>query len=160
MSIKSPTIEIARPTAAGNTELSLPITGMTCASCVRRVEKALARTPGVASASVNLATEKATVTFDPDTASPDQLRAAVEKAGYGVGKMTVEAPPAATAPAVPSGQAILPIEGMTCASCVRRVERALAKVPGVETANVNLATEQANVSFDPAVSCRGACYRG
>ena len=69
MSIKSPTIELAQPTAGDNTELSLPITGMTCASCVRRVEKALARTPGVASASVNLATEKATVTFDPVDAS-------------------------------------------------------------------------------------------
>src|SRR5687768_3622053 len=108
-------------------EVALPITGMTCASCVRRVEKALAKAPGVTSANVNLATERATVSFDPEQASIDQLRAAVEKAGYGVGKIAVETPaqaPIAQA-TTPNGEATLPIEGMTCASCVRRVERAL-----------------------------------
>ena len=98
------------------TTLVLPISGMTCASCVRRVERALGKVPGVAGAQVNLATERATVELDPAApATLDALRTAVQGAGYGVGLETV----------------VLPISGMTCASCVRRVERALAKVPGV-----------------------------
>jgi heavy metal translocating P-type ATPase len=108
--------------------LSLPVEGMTCASCVGRVEQALARVPGVVSASVNLATEKAEVT----SAAPlDRalLVAAIEKAGYDVPATSVD----------------LVVEGMTCASCVGRVERALAAVPGVQSATVNLATEQALV---------------
>src|SRR5215216_7784458 len=88
--------------ATAPAELSFPVTGMTCASCVRRVEKALAKVPGVAEASVNLATEKARVAYDPTAASPDQLRAAVERAGYGVGAMPV-APPPTAAPAEPAG---------------------------------------------------------
>ena len=72
--------------AAGTTaEASLPITGMTCASCVRRVEKALAGVPGVREAAVNLPTEKARVVYDPAVANFEQLTAGVEKAGYGVG---------------------------------------------------------------------------
>jgi P-type Cu+ transporter len=133
-------------------EAVLPITGMTCASCVRRVERALEKTPGVASANVNLATENATVAFDPSATDLAQLQTVVEKAGYGVGKLPSKAvtlPPAT--PSQPSA-ALLPIEGMTCASCVSRVERALKKVPGVETANVNLATEKASVSFDPTLA--------
>src|SRR6266545_2177138 len=127
-------------------ELTLPITGMTCASCVRRVEKALAKVPGVADASVNLATERARVAFDPAQASAADLRAAVEKAGYGVGAARIE-PAAAPAPQPPlaGDELLLPIEGMTCASCVRRVEKALAKAPGVTEASVNLATEKARV---------------
>lgn len=114
-------------------EVSLPIAGMTCASCVRRVERALSKVPGVERAAVNLATEKATVTFDPDAANLPALKAAVESAGYGV---RVE-------------EATYRIRGMTCASCVRRVERALARTPGVEFASVNLANEKAAVRFIP-----------
>jgi len=147
--IATPEIENER----GTDEAVLPITGMTCASCVRRVERALGKAPGVISANVNLATEKATVVFEPETVRAEDLRTAVEKAGYGVGKMpakTLSAPvPAPSAPL--GGEALLPIEGMTCASCVRRVERALTGVPGVETASVNLATEKASVAFDPAL---------
>ena len=108
--------------------LSLPIEGMTCASCVGRVEKALGRVPGVRTASVNLATERATVQTD----SPVPLQTltqAVEDAGYAVGVDEVN----------------LHIEGMTCASCVSRVEKALLRVPGVQQAQVNLATEVARV---------------
>src|SRR5712691_1401767 len=96
-------------------ELMLPIGGMTCASCVRRVERALQKVEGVQSAGVNLATERATVKYDPSRVSLASLRAAVEGAGY----------------TVPTEEAILPIEGMTCASCVRRVEKSLEKLPGV-----------------------------
>ncbi len=132
------------------TELTLPIEGMTCASCVRRVERALAKVPGVEEVSVNLATETARVRLDPAVTSPDQLVAAVEQAGYRASLPARPAPhPAETTPAQAiEGQIVLPIEGMTCASCVRRVERALSKVPGVKEAQVNLATEQATVTLD------------
>ena len=110
-----------------NTELTLPIEGMTCASCVARVERALARVPGVAHVSVNLATESATVAASGADAAA--LEAAIEKAGYHVPQRSVR----------------LQIDGMTCASCVARVERALAQVPGVKSAAVNLATAQALV---------------
>ena len=130
-------------------QVTLPVTGMTCASCVRRIEKALGQVDGVQEATVNLATEQARVTYDPDAANLQQLKTAVEKAGYGVRELPVEVQhpmtsPAAVsaAPASPSngGEALLPIEGMTCASCVRRVEKALTKVPGVREASVNLVT--------------------
>ncbi|MFN8470933.1 MAG: heavy metal translocating P-type ATPase [Anaerolineae bacterium] len=139
-------------------KVDFPVTGMTCASCVRRVEKSLAKVPGVEEASVNLATEKARVTYDPTTTTLDQLRQAVEKAGYGVAEMPAPEAPAATQAVAPvatslqTGDVTLPIEGMTCASCVRRVEKALTKVPGVEEASVNLATEKAHVVYDPNVA--------
>ncbi|MDQ3410531.1 MAG: heavy metal translocating P-type ATPase, partial [Chloroflexota bacterium] len=140
---------------SGTREATLPITGMTCASCVRRVEKALVKVAGVAEASVNLATENARVSYDPALVQPAQLTAAVARAGYGVRELPAAAPaspPAPTPPAPdPNGEVILPIDGMTCASCVGRVERALAQVPGVTSANVNLATEKASVSYDPDV---------
>lgn len=135
-------------------EATLPITGMTCASCVRRVEKSLSKLEGVAGASVNLATEKATVSYDPQSVRLDQLKTAVEKAGYGVRELPVETSTLVQTTPTPEpstpGETTLPIEGMTCASCVRRVERALNKVDGVTQANVNLATEKASVLFNPA----------
>jgi Cu+-exporting ATPase len=112
----------------GLIQLNLPIEGMTCASCVARVERALAGVPGVASASVNLATERAQLALEPAATLP-ALAAAVERAGY----------------AVPRQHAELAIDGMTCGSCVARVERALRAVPGVVEASVNLATERASV---------------
>lgn len=107
---------------------ALAIEGMSCASCVGRVEKALAAVPGVSQASVNLATEVAKVTSS--TPIPlATLQAAVEKAGYTVAQREID----------------LNIAGMTCASCVGRVEKALLKVPGVLAASVNLATESARI---------------
>ena len=127
--------------------VEFPVTGMTCASCVRRVEKALGRVDGVGEVVVNLATERVRVSVDPSTADGEALRAAVEGAGYGVG----EIPPVALEAGRASGAEVaLAVEGMTCASCVRRVERALLKVPGVESAAVNLATERAKVVYGPA----------
>jgi Cu+-exporting ATPase len=76
------------------TDITLPVTGMTCASCVRRVEKALGRVEGVSEANVNLATEKAHVVFDPSRASLDQMRAAVAKAGYTLGELPARSEPA------------------------------------------------------------------
>ncbi|MDU8912261.1 heavy metal translocating P-type ATPase [Aestuariicoccus sp. MJ-SS9] len=108
--------------------IQLPIEGMTCASCVGRVEKALSAVPGVVAASVNLATERAEVQVSDTSVRTDLVRA-VEATGYTVPGKTVE----------------LAVDGMTCASCVGRVERALKAVPGVTEARVNLATEQATV---------------
>jgi Cu+-exporting ATPase len=119
------------PPAAATREVSLPISGMTCASCVRRVERTLGKVAGVASASVNLATEQATVAYDPAQVQLSDLEAAVEQAGYGVRREEI----------------VLPVKGMTCASCVRRVERAIAKVPGVQSVAVNLATERATIDY-------------
>ena len=109
--------------------LSLPVEGMTCASCVGRVERALANVPGVSSVNVNLATEKAEVSSDAPM-DKSALVAAIEKVGYTVPAQTVG----------------IAIEGMTCASCVARVERALEAVPGVTSAMVNLAAERATVT--------------
>ncbi|MEJ6003914.1 heavy metal translocating P-type ATPase [Paucibacter sp. AS339] len=107
---------------------TLPIAGMTCASCVKRVEKALLRVTGVQAAEVNLATETASVSGSAEmTLAP--LRGAIEAAGYSLPEKTLT----------------LQIGGMTCASCVGRVERALLKLPGVMSAEVNLATESASV---------------
>ena len=117
------------------TTISLPIEGMTCASCVGRVERALKDVPGVTAASVNLATERASVTA-PASLDPARLVAAVEKSGYSVPSTTIE----------------LPVLGMTCASCVGRVERALKRVPGVTDAAVNLATERATIHATSGVS--------
>jgi Cu+-exporting ATPase len=125
-------------------QCSLPVDGMTCASCATRVEKALKALPGVRDARVNLATE--TVAIDIAATKPAALPAltsglaqAITRAGY----------------SVPSSTLTLDIEGMTCASCVGRVEKALQQVPGVLNASVNLASEQASVTWagrdaDPA----------
>jgi len=112
---------------------TLPVSGMTCASCAGRVERALLKVPGVEAASVNLANEQ--VRIDAGAADLAELIQAVEKAGYGVPVQNLE----------------LAIDGMTCASCVGRVERALLKVPGVRSASVNLASERAHVEVLGAV---------
>ncbi|MFC0399692.1 heavy metal translocating P-type ATPase [Paraburkholderia rhizosphaerae] len=147
-----PAADPSRPAAPG---AELEIHGMTCASCVMRVEKALAKVPGVARATVNLATEKATVDADASV-SVDTLLAAVRKAGYDA---TPLAQTADTAIALaPPATAELAISGMTCASCAMRVEKALSKVPGVASVSVNLATEKASVqlfgetSVDPLIA--------
>ena len=107
----------------------LPIAGMTCASCAGRVERALRKVSGSSAVSVNLATEQARVQAPGD--SLPALMEAVERAGYSVPQQTVE----------------LSIDGMTCASCVGRVERALNKVPGVKSVSVNLANERAHLEW-------------
>ena len=119
---------VAAPTAAA--AVTLPVQGMTCASCVGRVERALKKLPGVASVQVNLATESATLRFEgpPDVAA---AIATIEKSGYAVPQASVE----------------LQVQGMTCASCVGRVERTLRRVPGVQDVAVNLATERARIQL-------------
>ena len=111
--------------------VTLPVRGMTCASCVAHVEKALRGVEGVSDVNVNLATEKASLDFRADAVRVGDLVKAVQETGYDVATETMT----------------LDIEGMTCASCVNHVEQALGKVAGVLEANVNLATERATVTY-------------
>lgn len=113
--------------AAGPSVIDIPVDGMTCASCVGRVEKAITAVPGVSGAEVNLATGKARVTLAGGSA--EAVAEAIRGAGYEPGATDIN----------------LAISGMTCASCVGRVEKALRAVPGVLMAEVNLATERATV---------------
>jgi Cu+-exporting ATPase len=114
--------------AARSQHLVLPIEGMTCATCAGRVEKTLNALPGV-EAAVNLASEHADIRYAPDRIGASQIAEAVQRAGYDVPHETRE----------------LAISGMTCATCVLRVEKALSGVADVARAEVNLATERARV---------------
>jgi Cu+-exporting ATPase len=116
-------------------KIDLPVTGMTCASCVAVVEKGLKKLNGVSKVGVNLATEKATVTYDPAKTKLEAFIAETKKLGYDV---AVE-------------KATIPIQGMTCASCVAAIEKALKKLDGVLKVNVNLATEKATLEFLPTI---------
>ena len=120
--------------ADARTRLSIPVEGMSCASCVAHVEKAIGRLPDIAGVNVNLATGRADIAFSgrPDAAA---VLRAVEGAGYGVPEVTVE----------------LGVTGMTCASCVAHVEKAVGAVPGVNAVNVNLATERVSIRHPAGV---------
>ena len=115
---------------------TMTITGMTCAACAQRVEKAVGKLEGVEKAAVNFATEKLSVEFHAPLSNADIL-AAVEKAGYGVAREAQ------------GSQVTIPIGGMTCAACAQRIEKGLAKLNGVKSAAVNFATEKATVVYDP-----------
>ncbi len=124
-----------RPGSETN-HISLPIGGLTCASCVARVEKVLNGVDGISEASVNLAAEKADVTYDPERLTPEDIAKTIGNAGYSVPPVTAE----------------FEIGGLTCASCVARVEQALNKTSGVLSAEVNLATEKARVEYLPGAA--------
>lgn len=121
---------------------ALAITGMDCASCALGIEKALRRTKGVKDASVNYATGKAYVEFDPAVLSVSAIEKKVEDLGYGVLK---------DKPAEPAGMVKkeLMIKGMDCASCAISIEKALKRTRGVKAASVNYAMGKAYLSFDP-----------
>ncbi|MBK1726787.1 heavy metal translocating P-type ATPase, partial [Halorhodospira neutriphila] len=122
-------------------ELRIGIEGISCASCVARVERALQGLDGVAGASVNLATGEAAVTLEADLA-PQALLDAIEQAGY----------------TPRTAEHAFAVRGMSCASCVARVERALQRLPGVITATVNLATERAAVTYLPEATAPQQLY--
>jgi Cu+-exporting ATPase len=109
----------------------IPITGMTCTTCAATVKKGLAKVPGVKRAEVNFASEKASVEYDPSRVDLSQIKNAISRSGYGTA----------------TKKSIFPVSGMTCASCVSRVEQALSSVPGVVSVNVNLASEKATVEY-------------
>lgn len=113
--------------------ITLQVTGMTCAACSARIEKVLNKMDGVDTATVNLATERATVHFDEEATSAKDIVEKIERVGYGVVKE----------------QQQFAVTGMTCAACSARIEKVLNKMDGIDTATVNLATERATVSFNP-----------
>ncbi|MGO4788459.1 heavy metal translocating P-type ATPase [Paenibacillus sp. 2KB_20] len=113
---------------------SLQLTGMTCAACANRIEKGLNKMEGVQEANVNFALEKASVTFDPNVVTVQQMEEKIEKLGYGTAKETVD----------------LQLIGMYCAACASKIEKVVSKMPGVNQANVNFALETARVEFNPA----------
>jgi len=116
---------------------TVKISGMTCAACAKRIEKAVGRLDGVAVASVNLATEKLSVEFDETKTALHAIKETIEKIGYGI---------------VNEAKSVtIPIGGMTCAACASRIEKALGKTPGIVKASVNLATEKATVEYDPEI---------
>jgi Cu+-exporting ATPase len=116
-------------------ELTLPISGMTCASCVSHVEGALKELPGTSNVVVNLATNKANLSYDPERVKLDNMRRAVEDVGY----------------AITTAELTLDVRGMTCASCVDHVEGALKELRGVQEAIVNLGLGTARVVYIPGV---------
>lgn len=111
--------------------IEIPISGMSCASCAARIEKGLSNTLGVKQATVNFALERATVIFDSSQADVFQLAKEIQALGYGVKKEKI----------------IIPIKGMSCASCVSKVEKAILALNGVLQVNVNLATEMATIEY-------------
>ena len=116
----------------------ITVTGMTCASCSARVEKVVGKLPGVSAASVNLATEKLHLEYDEGQVTFEGVKKAVEEAGYGLERQEE------------TKHVVIPVEGMTCASCVAHIEKAVGKLEGVAGVTVNLATEKADVTYDPA----------
>jgi Cu+-exporting ATPase len=123
--------------------LTLPITGMTCASCVSHVEVALKELSGVKQVIVNLATNKANLVYDPKQVGLADMQRAVESVGY----------------SVPTTELTLDVGGMTYASCVAHVEAALNELPGVNEAVVNLGLGNARVTYIPGVVTTSAMKR-
>ena len=115
---------------------SFKIEGMTCASCAKAVERATKKLQGVNEANVNIATEKLSINFDETKVSVEDIQTAVEKAGY---KAISDA-----------SNKTMKIEGMTCASCAKAVERATRKIDGVTEADVNYATEKLIINYEPS----------
>ncbi|MBC5996901.1 copper-translocating P-type ATPase [Romboutsia ilealis] len=114
------------------------ITGMTCAACAKAVERVVKKLDGVEEQNVNIATEKLNISYDNSKVKFDDIKSAIEKAGYGVeveeDNKVIE----------------LKIEGMTCAACAKAVERVGKKLEGVESISVNIATDKANIIYNPA----------
>jgi P-type Cu+ transporter len=116
-------------------QLTLPITGMTCANCVAAVERNLKKVSGVSTAHVNLSSERATVEFDPVQADLDQFMARISRAGFGVA----------------TGDADLLIQRLSDDNDARRLEQALSDLDGVVSAHVNFATERARIEYIPTM---------
>jgi len=118
---------------------SMKINGMTCAACAQRIEKVTAKLSGVSEASVNFASEKLTVSFDEEKVSLEEIQKAVDSAGYQVISETSDK------------EITIPIGGMTCAACSQRIEKAIAKMEGITSSSVNLASEKATVRYNPSI---------
>jgi Cu+-exporting ATPase len=116
-------------------QILLPITGMTCANCVVTVERSLKKQPGVTSASVNLASERASVSFDPALADLAALVMRVQRAGYGIA----------------SGEIELTVKRLVDDNDARRIEKKLRKLEGVLDANTSLTTGRVRIRFIPTI---------
>ncbi|MBM39433.1 MAG: heavy metal translocating P-type ATPase [Chloroflexi bacterium] len=119
----------------GVTSITIPVVGMTCAACVSHVGEALESLPQIERAVVNLATEKATIHIPNGDMEKEDVRSAIENAGYKVGTESIT----------------LSIEGMTCAACVSQIETSISELDGVEEAFVNLASETAKIKYVPGL---------
>ncbi|QTH45028.1 copper-translocating P-type ATPase [Cohnella sp. LGH] len=114
-------------------QTSWQIAGMTCAACANRIEKGLGKLDGVSAANVNFALEQASVTYDPEKIGVDRMEETIRKLGYDTVQEVAQ----------------FKLEGMTCAACANRIEKGLAKLPGVTGVSVNFALESARVEFNP-----------
>jgi len=126
---------MARKQGSNKEKVRIHVTGMTCTTCAATIEKGLAKTPGVEEVKVSFASEQASIAYDPERVNLGTLKETISRTGYN----------AATR------KSVFPVRGMTCVSCVARVEQALSGVPGVVSANVNLASEKATVEYLEAV---------
>jgi Cu+-exporting ATPase len=120
----------------GRMEKKVKITGMSCASCVKTIEAALKDLRGVEDISVNLATNSALIKFNPAEVSLEEIERTIRSIGYGVVK--------------DEKTVTIKIAGMSCASCVKTIETAIGKLPGIKSVSVNLATESARLTYDPS----------
>ncbi len=111
--------------------INIDILGMTCAACSARVEKALSKNEAIINPVVNLLQQKATIEYNPEKITIEEIVKIVEKTGY----------------EVPLDKRTILVEGMTCAACSTRVDKALNKLDGVVRANVNLSTNKAIIEF-------------
>ena len=134
--INSPTARL-KESPMSEMNVTIPVTGMTCANCALNIERNIRKLTGIKEANVNFATEQAQVSFDPRQVQLDQVTARIQDAGFGVATASLE----------------LPITGMSCANCAANIEKTLKKkVPGVAQASVNFATERAFVEYIPTIA--------
>jgi Cu+-exporting ATPase len=119
----------------GKRKTSFGVSGMTCASCVDTIQRSLADLQGIESANVNLATERATISYDPELVNIEQVKKTVRDAGYDVVLNIVT----------------ISVGGMSCATCANTIEEALRSLDGVQAATVNLASDKVTVTYDPQV---------
>ncbi len=120
--------------------IELPVHGMSCAGCVKSVETAIQKLSGVKEVTVNLSSETASVKYDPSSQNIGGIKEAIQNAGY----------------KVPAAKKDIPVSGMSCASCVKNVERSLSELKGVISVSVNLTTETATVEYIPSEAGMGA----
>ena len=153
----APDAGVARSQVSGSAagretaDATFAVSGMTCASCSSIIEKVTGRTPGISGSTVNLATERLNVTYDPAVIDAEGIKDVVDGLGYGATLMHAAEAGAATGNA-PVGRVTLALIGMTCASCAAVIEKTLLRLPGVSSATVNLAANTGTIEFDPAVT--------
>ncbi|CAG1066247.1 H+-transporting ATPase [uncultured bacterium] len=130
-------IKEKKPSKSGALKtVSLPITGMSCASCASKIEKGITGLSGIVAANVNFATEKITITYDQEKVHLNDFVKTIKELGYGAGVESV----------------MISVRGMSCATCVQKVTKALMGVDGVVSASVNFAAERADVNYLPTIA--------